>query len=76
MLQFAGAAIEGSNPVVFIDIFTARSWDHLNAVCKEYIIKYARTLEHVIKSEFTGDIQLLLLDLGKLKLSSKINFEN
>jgi len=73
-LYSAGAAIEGSNPVVFVDIFTARSWDHLNAVCKEYIIKYARTLEHVIKSEFTGDIQLLLLDLAQFSKNKTTYF--
>jgi len=53
----------GTNEDVFINIFAGRSFNHLNAVYTAYASQYGKTMETVIRSEFSGDMANLLLDI-------------
>ena len=55
----------GTNENVFINIFTARSYNHLKVIFSAYASQYGTTMETVILSEFNGDIATLLLDISK-----------
>jgi len=56
----AGAAKLGTDESVFIRIFVKRSDAHLKAVFAAYRAKYARSMQHVIESEFSGRIRTSL----------------
>jgi Annexin len=49
----------------FIDILTLRPITHLHAVFNEYEQQHKKKMEKVIKSEMSGDIQRVLIALGK-----------
>jgi len=57
-----GAGQAGTNEAEFVAILGQRSYPHINSVSDEYAKKYTYSLEDVVKSEFTGDIQKGLLD--------------
>ena len=56
----------GSDDNVFINIFAARSYNHLKLVFSKYSTQYGRAIETVITSAFGGDFAIILLDIGKL----------
>jgi len=62
-LYNAGEGMTGTNEDVFINIFAGRSFNHLNAVYTAYASQYGKTMETVIRSEFSGDMANLLLDI-------------
>jgi len=62
-LYNAGQGMAGTNENVFINIFTARSYNHLKVIFSAYASQYGTTMETVILSEFNGDIATLLLDI-------------
>lgn len=49
---------------VFTDIFSARSYNHLNAMFLQYEVTYGSTMESTIRSKFSGDFEYLLLNIG------------
>ena len=67
----------GTNEDVFINIFAGRSFNHLNAVYTAYASQYGKTMETVIRSEFSGDMANLLLDISELiQAASHVNLDS
>jgi len=55
----------GTDESVFISILCSRPEAHLRQVFAQYQQKYGRTMEKLIKSEFSGDIKKALTNLVK-----------
>lgn len=62
-LYDAGEGTIGTNENVFVNIFATRSYNHLNQVYAAYASRVGKTMESTIRSEFSGDIENLLLDI-------------
>lgn len=62
-LYNAGEGMVGTDEDVFVNIYAARSFNHLNAIYATYASQYGKTMESVIRSEFSGNIEGLLLDI-------------
>merc|ERR1711909_119195 len=76
-LYNAGEGMTGTNEDVFINIFAGRSFNHLNAVYTAYASQYGKTMETVIRSEFSGDMANLLLDISELiQAASHVNLDS
>jgi len=63
----------GSDDNVFINIFAARSYNHLKLVFSKYSTQYGRAIETVITSAFGGDFAIILLDIVEYS-NSKIGY--
>jgi len=72
-LYNAGQGMSGTNEAVFVNIFAARSYNHLNSVYSLYASSYGSTIESVIKSEFSLDIEDQLLDIVQ-RSKSKVTY--
>ncbi|OUM65616.1 hypothetical protein PIROE2DRAFT_7373 [Piromyces sp. E2] len=64
-LYRAGEAKLGTDERTFISILCGRPEAHLRQVFAQYQQKYGKTMEKVIKSEFSGDIKKALTNLVK-----------
>ena len=71
-LFHSGEGKIGRDAEVFIDILTGRSYAHLNAVFNEYerATEEGHSMEEAIESQFSGDIKMGLLTLGKWTMIS------
>lgn len=65
MTCLLGEGMVGTDEDVFVNIYAARSFNHLNAIYATYASQYGKTMESVIRSEFSGNIEGLLLDISK-----------
>lgn len=75
--HWPGEGMTGTNEDVFINIFAGRSFNHLNAVYTAYASQYGKTMETVIRSEFSGDMANLLLDISELiQAASHVNLDS
>jgi len=72
-LKRATEAVNGTDISVFINIFTSRSYSHLNTLYIEFELKYKTSMESFIRSQFSGDFEYLLLNIVKYS-RNKANF--
>lgn len=56
-LYRGGEGKMGTDESVFISIFASRSENHLKAVFEAYAKRYNKSMEKVVKSEFSGDLE-------------------
>jgi annexin A7/11 len=63
-LYKAGEGKWGTDESAFLMIFNTRSYAHLKKLFASYLQKYQKTIEKVIKSEFSGDMERALLAIG------------
>lgn len=62
----AGPAIEGTNEKLYIDIFTLRNFDHLNAVAIGFEQQYGASLTTVVVTEFANDMGNSMASICKI----------
>jgi len=60
-LHNAGEAKVGTNEKIFVDILSGFAADHVYAVAEAYQKKYGTILTNVIKDEFSGDLERVLI---------------
>merc|ERR1711911_276754 len=73
IMHFNFQAMNGTKNV-FVDLFTTRSFNHLNAVFEMFTSEYEHTLESVIKSTLSGDFQRLILNIVKYSQNKAVYF--
>ncbi len=52
----SGPAIEGTDEIVYVNIFSLRNFVHLNEVAKLYEATYGVSLSSVVTTEFANDM--------------------
>ena len=72
--RLSGEGTIGTNENVFVNIFATRSYNHLNQVYAAYASRVGKTMESTIRSEFSGDIENLLLDISKWFENTSVTF--
>lgn len=60
-----GPAMEGTNEVIYVDIFSLRNYVHLNEVAKLYEATYGTPLSTVVTTEFADDMGNALVSICK-----------
>jgi len=70
----AGQKVNETAESVFTDIFSARSYNHLNAMFLQYEVTYGSTMESTIRSKFSGDFEYLLLNIVRYSKNKSAYF--